>query len=71
MIALFALSISTQNRISSEFFLGGVTMDDTQGVGVPSNLSIMSVLNVYLVPFQPCCEDEMVFFYVSLQPDGY
>ena len=41
-IALFAWRISTQSRISSGFFLGGVTMGDTHGVGVLSTLSIMS-----------------------------
>jgi hypothetical protein len=33
---------STQSRISSEFFLDGVTMGDTQEVGVPSIHSMIS-----------------------------
>jgi hypothetical protein len=42
VIALFALRISTQSRISSELFLGVVTIGDTLGVGIPSILSMIS-----------------------------
>ena len=51
IMALLASRMSTYKRISSGFFLGGVTMGDTQGVGVFPIFSIMFWSSSFWISF--------------------